>query len=128
MSQIPKDCLYTKDHEWLKKSSAPKVVVIGITDFAQSSLGDVTYVQLPEVGKTFKKGEVFGVVESVKTASDLFAPVSGKILKTNAALTNDPSPVNTDPYGVAWMVEMEISEESELSQLLSPQAYEGVAQ
>jgi glycine cleavage system H protein len=128
MSKIPNDLLYTKDHEWLKKSAQPRVVVVGVTDFAQAQLGDVTYVQLPTVGQTLAKGQVFGVVESVKTASDLYAPVSGKVTKVNTALANEPSPINQDPYGQAWMVELELSNESELSQLMTPQAYEAHAQ
>jgi len=128
MSLIKNDLLYTKDHEWLKKTSTPKVVQIGITDFAQASLGDVTFIQLPEIGKTFKKGEVFGTVESVKAVSDLYAPVSGKIVKINQDLVNEPSPVNTDPYQSAWMIELELTAESELSELLSPAAYESLAQ
>ena len=128
MSKIPNELFYTKDHEWLKKSAQPKVVIVGVTDFAQAQLGDVTYVQLPAVGKVLAKGEVFGVVESVKTASDLYAPVSGKVSKVNTALANEPSPVNQDPYGQAWMIEIELSNESELSQLMSAQAYEAHAQ
>jgi glycine cleavage system H protein len=128
MSKIPNELFYTKDHEWLKKSAQPKVVIVGVTDFAQAQLGDVTFVQLPAVGKVLAKGEVFGVVESVKTASDLYAPVSGKVTKVNAALANEPSPVNQDPYGQAWMIEIELSNESELSQLMSAQAYEAHAQ
>jgi glycine cleavage system H protein len=128
MSKIPNELFYTKDHEWLKKSAQPKVVIVGVTDFAQAQLGDVTYVQLPAVGKVLAKGEVFGVVESVKTASDLYAPVSGRVTKVNTALANEPSPVNQDPYGQAWMIEIELSNESELSQLMSAQAYEAHAQ
>lgn len=128
MSQIKEELLYTKDHEWLKKGSTPKLVTIGITDFAQSALGDVTYVQLPVVGKTFKKGEVFGTVESVKAVSDLYAPVAGTITKINEALVQDPSPVNTDSYGTAWMIEMEMTQEADLKDLLSFKAYEAIAQ
>ena len=128
MSQISTDCLYTKDHEWLKKSANPRVVRVGITDFAQASLGDVTYLQLPAVGKSFTKGEVLGSVESVKAVSDLYAPVSGKIVAVNEALVNDPTPVNTDPFGAAWMVDIEITQEAELSSLLTPQAYQQHAQ
>lgn len=128
MSQIPADLMYTKDHEWVKKTSTPKLVIVGVTDFAQSSLGDVTFLQLPELNKAFKKGEVFGTVESVKAVSDLYAPVSGRIVKINQTLVNDPSPVNTDPYGNAWMVEFEMDNESELQQLLNAQAYAAHAQ
>ena len=128
MSLIKPDLLYTKDHEWLKKGSTPKVVTIGITDFAQASLGDVTFVQLPAVGKVLKKGDVFGTVESVKAVSDLYAPVSGTVTKVNESLANDPGPVNTDPYNAAWMIELEMSQESELKDLMSAGAYEAHAQ
>ncbi len=126
MSEIKKDCLYTKDHEWIKKTTLGKVVV-GITDFAQSSLGDVTFLQLPELGKKFKAGEVMGTVESVKAVSDIYAPISGTVTKINETLNQDPSPLNSDPFGKAWLVEMDVASEGELSQLLSPEAYAQVA-
>jgi glycine cleavage system H protein len=128
MSHIPTDLMYTKDHEWLKKSSTPKVVVVGVTDFAQAALGDVTFLQLPDLNKVYKKGDVFGTVESVKAVSDLYAPVSGRISKINQDLVNDPAPINTDPYGKAWMVEFELENENELQQLLNAQAYTAHAQ
>jgi glycine cleavage system H protein len=128
MSDIRKDCLYTKDHEWVKKSATPRIVVVGITDFAQSSLGDVTYVQLPTVGKALKKGESIGSVESVKAVSDIYAPLSGKVLKVNSALDADPSVLNSDPFGAGWILELEVEGESEFSALLSPDAYANVAQ
>ena len=128
MAKIDSKCLYTKDHEWLLKVGNGSLVRIGITDFAQNSLGDVTFVQLPEVGRVLKKGESFGSVESVKAVSDLYAPVSGTVKKVNDALRQDPAPINTDPFGAAWMLEIEVSNEQELAQLLSPQAYEAVAQ
>jgi glycine cleavage system H protein len=128
MSEIRKDCLYTQDHEWLKKTSKPKVARVGITDFAQGSLGDVTFLQLPAVGTSFKKGEVFGTLESVKAVSDLYAPVTGQIVKINDELVADPSPVNTSPFDEAWMIEIEVADENEFKTLLSPEAYESVAQ
>jgi glycine cleavage system H protein len=128
MSKIPNELLYTKDHEWVRKASTPKHVVVGITDFAQSSLGDVTYIQLPPVGSHFKTGAIIGTVESVKAVSDIYAPVSGKILKINDALASDPAPVNHDPYGSAWLVEVELDSEDELKKLLNAAAYEQVAQ
>jgi glycine cleavage system H protein len=128
MSLIKDNYLYTRDHEWLKKTATPKVVLIGITDFAQSSLGDITYLQLPEVGKTLKKGEIFGTVESVKAVSDLYAPVSGVVKKRNDTLLQDPAAINTDPFESAWMLEIEMTNESESAELLSPGAYEKIAQ
>ncbi len=121
MSSILPDRKYTKDHEWAQLSG--KSVVMGITDFAQSSLGDVTFVQLPENGKTFNKGEIIGTVESVKAVSDIYAPVTGKVLRTNADVVNDPSLLNQDPYGKAWLLEMEASNENEFQELLAPEAY-----
>jgi len=128
MSEIRKDLQYTKEHEWVRKTSNPKVVVIGITDFAQSSLGDVTYVDVPAVGTEIKQDQVFGSIESVKSVSDLFAPLSGKIVKTNEALSDDPAPVNSAPFDNGWLVEIEISNEAEFSKLLNASAYEQVAQ
>ena len=127
MSQIPNDLFYTKEHEWVRKSSTPKHIQVGITDFAQAALGDVTFVQLPAVGTQIKKGQTFGSVESVKAVSDLYAPVSGRVSKINEALNNDPSPINSDPYKGAWMIEVELGDETELKDLLSPQAYQNIA-
>jgi glycine cleavage system H protein len=128
MSDIRPDLQYTKDHEWVKKTNTPKVVVVGITDFAQAALGDVTFLQLPEAGKTFQRGDVMGTVESVKAVSDIYAPLSGKITKINEALVQDPAPLNTDPYGQAWLVEIEVSNEGEFKDLLSAGSYATVAQ
>lgn len=128
MSDIRPDRRYTKDHEWVLKTERPKVVVVGITDFAQASLGDVTYVQIPESGRQFKKGEVLGTVESVKAVSDIYAPLSGTVVRTNGALNSDPAPINSDPFGAGWLLEMEVSEEAEMNALLSPDAYAQVAQ
>ena len=128
MSEIRKELFYTKEHEWVLKTSNPKVVTIGITDFAQSSLGDVTYVDLPAVGSEIKQDQVFGSIESVKSVSELFAPLSGKIIKRNEALLEDPAPVNSSPYDQGWLIEIEISNEAEISKLLSAAAYEQIAQ
>ncbi len=121
MSSILPDRKYTKDHEWAQQNG--KTVLMGITDFAQSALGDVTFVQLPENGKVFKKGEIVGSVESVKAVSDIYAPISGKITRTNSEVINDPSLLNQDPYGKAWLLEMEASNETEFQELLAPDAY-----
>lgn len=121
-SSILPDRKYTKDHEWALNTEKAKCKV-GITDFAQNSLGDVTYVQLPEVGRKISQGEIIGSVESVKAVSDIYAPLSGTILKVNDDVVNDPSLLNQDPYGKAWLIEVEISKEGELSTLLSPEAY-----
>ena len=125
-TNILPDRKYTKDHEWaLAKDKS--TYVVGITDFAQTALGDVTYVQLPEVGKTIKQGEVIGSVESVKAVSDIYAPMSGKVAKVNSDVMNDPSLLNQDPYGKAWLIELELSAETELTALLSSEAYSEIA-
>lgn len=127
MSEIRKDFLYTKDHEWIAKTEQANTVRIGITDFAQSSLGDVTFVELPDVGTTLEAGQTFGSVESVKAVSDLFAPVSGKVSKINEAINDDPSVVNTSPFDQAWMIEIELTNETEMSNLMQADAYKTIA-
>jgi len=128
MSEILKDLLYTKEHEWVRRTTNARVVQVGVTDFAQSSLGDVTYLDLPAVGTDVKQGQVFGSIESVKSVSELFAPLSGKIVNRNEALIEDPAAVNTAPYTSGWILEIETSDEAEFSKLLSPDAYANVAQ
>jgi glycine cleavage system H protein len=120
--KFPTNLKYSKDHEWarLEKNES----TIGVTDHAQSSLGDVVFVDLPAVGKVLKKGDTFGVVESIKAVSDLYAPVSGKITAINEALKNDPSLVNRDPYGEAWIIKLEVTDPASASDLLDANAYE----
>src|SRR3954462_9282468 len=108
MTNIPPDLRYAKSHEWLK-SAADGSVVVGITDYAQSSLGDITYVQLPKVGATLKAGETFGVVESVKAASDLYLPVAGTITAVNSPLDSAPETLNSSPYEGAWILKMKVA-------------------
>ena len=108
---IPSELKYTKSHEWVRFENG--VAVIGITDFAQSELGDVVYVELPEVGRALAEDEVFGTVESVKTVSELISPVPGKVVEVNPALANQPELVNSDPYGAGWMVKVEVSGEAQ---------------
>ena len=119
--EYPSDLLYTKDHEWTRVTGDR--VVVGITRFAVDQLGDVTQVEVPEEGDEVSREQAFGTVESVKSVSDLFAPVSGKVVRVNAALEDDPELVNADPYGDGWMVEIELSDRSELDQLMTPDAY-----
>jgi glycine cleavage system H protein len=128
MSEIRPSLRYTQDHEWAQKLEAPKSLRIGITDFAQHSLGDVTFLEMPAVGKSFKKGEILGTVESVKAVSDIYAPVAGKITAVNEALNDDPAVLNSDPYGAAWLVEIEMENEGDWNDLLSADAYAQVAQ
>jgi len=124
MSTIRDDLKYTQDHEWIVAEG--NIGTVGITDFAQESLGDVTFVELPEVGSVFQKGETFGVVESVKAASDLYLPVSGKVIEVNAALESAPELLNSSPYDDGWLLKVELAEPSQIDELLSPTAYRGL--
>lgn len=119
---FPAELKYTKDHEWLKIID-DKTALIGITDYAQGELGDIVFVDVPSVGKTLNATDVFGTVEAVKTVSDLFLPVEGKIVEVNSALGNKPELVNSDPYGEGWMVKIEMSNAADLDNLLSAEAY-----
>ncbi len=118
---IPQDLKYTKDHEWIKIEG--ETATIGITDFAQNELGDIVYVDISSVGQDVKQHEVFGTVEAVKTVSDLYMPVSGKITEFNKSLDSAPEKVNSDPYGEGWMVKVSISNAGEVSGLLSADQY-----
>lgn len=126
MSNIPADLRYAKSHEWAKVESDGSVTV-GITDYAQNSLGDITYVQMPKVGATLKVGDTFGVVESVKAASDLYAPIGGTVLAVNGALDSAPETVNRAPYGEGWMVKLKPADPAALDALLDAEAYAKVA-
>ncbi|MGN6213268.1 MULTISPECIES: glycine cleavage system protein GcvH [Parafilimonas] len=120
---FPAELKYTKDHEWIKIID-DKTALIGITNYAQGELGDIVFVDVPTVGKTLNAEDVFGTVEAVKTVSDLFLPVEGKILEVNSALGNNPELVNSDPYGEGWMVKIEMNNAADLDNLLSAEAYE----
>ena len=122
MSNIPADLRYAKSHEWLKVES-DGTITIGITHYAQNSLGDITYVQVPKVGATLKAGETFGVVESVKAASDLYSPISGTVVAVNTALDSAPETVNRSPYGEGWMLKLKPANSSEAHALLDAAAY-----
>lgn len=122
MSNIPADLVYAKSHEWLR-AAADGTATIGITDYAQSSLGDITFVQLPKVGATLKAGETFGVVESVKAASDLYLPVAGTVLAVNTALDGAPETVNSAPYEGGWMLKLKLADPAAVGALLDPAAY-----
>ena len=124
MSEIPKDLMYTEDHEYLKPAGEPGVVYIGVTDYAQGELGDIVFVELPKVGAKFSRHDVFGTIEAVKAVSELFAPVSGEVLEVNSRLDGEPALVNTDPYGDGWMIKLRLSNESERQGLLDAAAYE----
>jgi glycine cleavage system H protein len=122
MSNVPPDLRYAKSHEWVKLES-DGTATVGITDYAQNSLGDITFVQLPKVGAAFKAGESFGVVESVKAASDLYAPVPGTVLAVNGALDGAPEQVNHAPFGEGWMLKLKIPDRSAVDALLSADDY-----
>jgi len=121
---LPKDLLYSQEHEWVKREEGK--ARIGITDFAQDELGDIVFVELPEVGDEIKADEPFGSVESVKTVSELYAPISGKIVEVNEELQDNPEFVNESPYEKAWMVVVEPSDETELEKLLSETQYNDI--
>ncbi|MEM6106807.1 glycine cleavage system protein GcvH [Mycobacterium sp. 050272] len=128
MSDIPPDLHYTAEHEWVRRSG-DDTVRVGITDFAQSALGDVVFVQLPDVGTEVTAGESFGEVESTKSVSDLYAPVSGTVTAVNGDLEGDPQLVNSDPYGAGWLLDIQVADgsewESAVSTLLDAEAYRG---
>ncbi|MGX1928761.1 glycine cleavage system protein GcvH [Flagellimonas sp. 2504JD4-2] len=121
---IPAELKYTKDHEWVKIEG--DVATVGITDFAQSELGDIVYVEVETVDETLDKEEVFGTVEAVKTVSDLFLPLSGEIIEFNEALEDEPEKVNTDPYGEGWMIKIKMSDLSETEGLMSDEDYKAL--
>jgi glycine cleavage system H protein len=119
---VPADLRYTKDHEWVKADG--DVATVGVTDFAASQLGDVVFVDLPQAGKAVEQFATFGVVESVKAVSDLYAPVSGEVTEVNEALRSKPELVNSEPYGEGWMIRVRVSDQSQLDGLLDAAAYE----
>ncbi len=118
---FPSDLKYSKDHEWVKVDG--DIATIGITEFAQSELGDIVYVEIETVGDTLDREEIFGTVEAVKTVSDLYLPLSGEIIEFNEGLEDEPENVNTDPYGEGWMIKLKMSNPSELDDLLTDEAY-----
>ena len=124
---IPDELLYTKTHEWVKKIN-PKEVIMGITDHAQQQLKDIVFVELPSIGKELRAGAACAVVESVKAAYDIFAPLSGKVVKVNQKIQERPELVNNDPYGEGWFLHIEISNPNECSNLLSPAQYRAISE
>ena len=123
VSNIPNDLLYTEEHEFVKKLADSDVVQIGITDYAQGELGDVVYVELPKVGESFGRMDVFGTIEAVKAVSELFSPLAGTVEAVNARLDKEPALVNTDPYGEGWMIRLRVKDAGEQDQLLGPEEY-----
>ena len=123
---IPENLKYTRDHEWVLIEN--NIATVGITDFAQGELGDIVYVEVDTLDETVASEAVFGTVEAVKTVSDLFAPLSGKIISFNDALTDTPELVNSDPYGQGWMVKIEIENRDEIENLLNAKGYASIVQ
>lgn len=120
--EFPKDLKYTKEHEWVRVEG--NIATVGITDYAQDSLGDVVYVELPQEGGSVTKSEPFGVVESVKAVSDLYSPISGSVSEVNDAIVDNPEVINEDPYGDAWMIKVEVNSPDDLADLLSSEEYQ----
>ena len=118
---VPADLMYTAEHEWIMVDG--EVTTVGITDWAQSELGDVVYVELPEVGSEVEQGEPFGTIEAVKAVSDLYSPVSGKVVEINSALDDDPMVINRDPYGEGWMAKIKIDSREEFDKLMDADSY-----
>jgi glycine cleavage system H protein len=121
---VPEGLKYTKDHEWIHIEGDSGTV--GITDFAQGELGDIVFIEIETIGESLKKEEVFGTIEAVKTVSDMFMPVSGEVIVVNPELENNPALVNKDPYGKGWMIKIKLSNPSEVSELLSADAYKAL--
>ena len=119
--EIPDDCRYAESHEWIRRQNG--TVRVGITDFAQDELGDVVFVELPDEGESIERKYDFGVIESIKAVSDIYAPVSGTVSAVNDSLVDEPELVNDDPYGDGWMVEIDVADEAELDELLTPDEY-----
>jgi len=118
---VPADLKYTKEHEWLRIEG--NVATVGITDWAQGELGDIVFVELPEVGAGVEQMESFGTIEAVKAVSDIYSPVNGKVTEVNAALDDDPMVINRDPYGDGWMIKIEVADAAQLEQLLDSDGY-----
>ena len=123
MSDIPKDLLYTEEHEYVKPTGEENIVAIGITDYAQGELGDIVFIELPEIGTNFGKHDVFGTVEAVKAVSELYAPLSGEIVEVNDRLDKEPALVNTSPYDDGWMIKLRLRNPNERDELLGAAEY-----
>jgi glycine cleavage system H protein len=122
MSEIPEDLRYTEEHEYVRFSD-DQLVIVGITDYAQGELGDIVYVDLPDVGAKFSRMDVFGTIEAVKAVSELYAPATGEVVEVNTALDDDPSLINNDPYDAGWMIKLRMTDSPETEQLMSAADY-----
>ena len=123
-TNIREDLSYSEEHEWVSQDS--EICTVGITDYAQSELGDIVFVELPEVGESVKQGQPFGTIEAVKTVSDLFAPVSGEVVEINQSLEENAEQINSDPYGGGWIIKLRVEDQADLAQLLSAKDYADV--
>jgi glycine cleavage system H protein len=123
MSEIPEGFFYTEEHEYLKPTDEEDVFFVGVTDYAQGELGDVVYIELPEVGATFERMDPFGNIEAVKAVSDLYCPVAGEIVEVNSTLDDDPATVNSDPYGEGWIIKIRVQDPGQVGGLLDSGAY-----
>lgn len=124
MSEIPAGLLFTEEHEYLKATGDEGVYVVGVTDYAQGELGDVVFVELPELGSSYNKMDTFGTIEAVKAVSDLYCPVSGEVVEVNSGLDDDPSLVNSEPYEGGWMIKLKVSDPSQLEGLMDAAGYQ----
>jgi glycine cleavage system H protein len=123
MSEIPEGFFYTEEHEYLKPTDEDGVFLVGVTDYAQGELGDVVYIELPDVGASFQKMDPFGNIEAVKAVSDHYCPVAGEVLEVNAGLDDDPAVVNSDPYGEGWIIKLRVTNPDQIASLLDAAAY-----
>ena len=121
---VPAELKYTKEHEWVKVDG--NIATVGITDWAQGELGDIVFVELPDIGAEISQMDAFGTIEAVKAVSELYAPIGGKVVEINSALDDDPMAINKDPYGEGWMIKVEVSDASQLEQLLDANGYKGI--
>ncbi|MCH2155922.1 MAG: glycine cleavage system protein GcvH [Opitutales bacterium] len=128
MADIPENLKYTKDHEWVAIDSQTGIMTLGITDFAQESLGDITYVEMPDVGVQFDAGDTLGAVESVKAASDIYCPLAGEVVERNDALDETPEAINDSPYEAGWLVKVKLDDASAADELLDPSSYASVCE
>ncbi len=123
-NEIPEELKYSENHEWLDLDG--ETGTVGITDYAQSQLGDIVFVELPEVGQQLEKGQIFGTIEAVKTVAEVYAPVSGKVVEINVVVQEGAEVINSEPYGAGWLIKIHLADPKELSQLLSPSDYAGL--
>lgn len=123
MADYPEGLRYTEEHEYLKSTGEAGVYLVGITDYAQGELGDIVYLELPESGASFGGGDTFGTIEAVKAVSDLYCPLAGEVVEVNASLDDDPSMVNSDPYGDGWMLKLRVADDSQVGALMDAAAY-----